>query len=204
MVPIHDTDVAEERWSKGEWENYELWEQVEHRLKRKRRYWILGTGVVFLMVSSVPIILDRWPKWVTRTAVRRLAHEINQVKREASIHRTAYRLRIVDKGPLEFQVEKVTSCSQPNEGEPIRSSSLLKDSLKTGYTWLMPSMGSSVGIPGLVREFCYDAYTGSGPVQSGEPVVGFGVVPVKDLAEKRLDRLSVLLLSGPSGENSFD
>ena len=48
MVPIHDTDVAEERWSQAEWENYELWEKVELKLKRKKQLWILATFLVFL------------------------------------------------------------------------------------------------------------------------------------------------------------
>ena len=34
MVPIYESDVAEERWSKSEWNHYELWEKVEQRVRR--------------------------------------------------------------------------------------------------------------------------------------------------------------------------
>lgn len=50
MVPIYDSDVAEERWSKAEWRNYELWEKLEQRQIRKKRLWIMATILVFLMI----------------------------------------------------------------------------------------------------------------------------------------------------------
>src|SRR5262245_34313847 len=102
MVPIHDTDVASERWSKAEWEHYELWEKIEQRYRRRRRLWILGTVAVFVALSSIPVIMDRWPHWASVTASRKLASEINALKRDASIEHQAFRLRFEGKGALSY------------------------------------------------------------------------------------------------------
>jgi hypothetical protein len=203
MVPIHDTDVAEERWSQSEWENFELWEKVELRLKRQRRFWILGTLFLFLVFSSVPIVMDRWPKWMTRSAAGRLAKEVNRIKREASVDRVAYRIRLLENGKLNYVVERLQSCSS-QLAQVVRSSSLIDSEKPESYTWIFQAKGNELGIPGLVDEFCYDAYQGSGSARNDNDLVGFGIIPIKDVPDKRVDRVSVLLLMGPSAEISFD
>jgi hypothetical protein len=203
MVPIHDTDVAHERWSKAEWENYELWEKVEVRLRRHKRIWILASFLVFISLSAVPIAIDRWPKWTTRFVARHLAQEINRIKREAIKSKAAYRIRFTGDSRLNYVVEQLTECASP-QGEIKRAASLVNDSLGDLYSWIAPLVGKDLGIPGVVGEFCYDYLAGSYAAQKGEAVIGFGIIPAKDLGEKRLDRLSLLLLSGPSGEMSFD
>jgi hypothetical protein len=203
MVPIHDTDLAEERWSKAEWENYELWEKIELRLKRQKRLWIVATGIAFVALSAVPIVMDRWPKWTTRSLSRQLAQVINQVKREAISNRSAFRIRFVGDGNIDYVVEKLSSCTAA-EGEKVRASSLGEGVKSSQYTWVSPNRGSELQVPGLVTDFCYDYLVGNGAILQGNPVVGFGIIPVNDLTEKRLDRLSLLLLSGSSAEISFD
>lgn len=203
MAPIHDSDIAEERWSKAEWESYELWEQVELREKRKRRIWIFSTLVLFLILSAVPIVMERWPRWTTRSLARQLAQQITQLKRLSGIARTPYRLRLIEGSQLQFRVERVTDCSAI-QGELLETGQLGSDRLKGEYTWVSESQGAQVGVPGLVNQFCYDPFMGSDALQKGQAVVGFGLIPVKDLAERRLDRMAVMLLSGPSGEISFE
>ncbi len=203
MVPIHDTDVAEERWSQSEWQNYELWEKVESRFKRKRQLWILATIVVFIVLSSIPLVSERWPKWMTRRISRNLAQEMNRIKREASIDRAAYRLRFTTDGKLDFIVERLPECSA-SKGTLVRMGSLVKESLRDDYLWVSSGRGVELGVPGLVSEFCYDYLTGSASALRGNTVNGFGIIPANDLTEKRLDRLTVLLLTGPSAESSFD
>lgn len=203
MVPIHETDLAEERWSKAGWENYELWEKVELRLKRKKRLWIFATLLTFIILSAVPIVMDRWSKWVALSLARHLAQEVNWLKREASTNHTAFRLKFITHGKLNYVIEKVQNCFAP-QGEIVRAGSLVTRSIFEGYTWVNPEEGTQLGVPGLVNEFCYDDLAGSGAVLKGESVVGFGVMSVKDLAEKKVDHLSILLLSGPSAEISFD
>jgi hypothetical protein len=203
MVPIHDTDVAEERWSQSEWENYELWEKVELRLKRSKRLWVLATLIVFLALSAVPIVMDRWPKWKSRAMAVSLAQEINFVKKEASLGRGVYRLKLLAEPGARYQIDRVSSCSAA-QGELVKAGDLAQASERDEYTWLLPSQGSDLGVPGLVHEFCYDSLSGSHSSLQGKSVVGFGIIPVRDLTEKRIDRLSLLLLSGLSAEISFD
>lgn len=203
MVPIHDTDLSQERWSQADWENYELWEKVEQRLKRRKRLWILGTVCIFLILSSIPIIMDRGLKWKTRALARHLALEINRVKKEASIGQKAMRFRFVDENSMSFVIESVSDCTAKN-GEVIRAASLEKVNQHGKYRWLSHKRGLEYGIPGLTHEFCYDPFLGSAVVKEGESLVGFGIIPVNDLTEKRMDRLTLLLLSGVSAEISFD
>lgn len=203
MVPIHDTDVAEERWSQAEWENYELWEKVELKLKRKKQLWILATVLVFLALSAVPIVVDRLPKWMTRSVARTLAQEINRIKREASTDRVAYRLKFPDTSKLDYVVEKLPSCGSQT-GEVVRTGNLFQTKNPGDYSILNSSEGITHGVPGLIDRFCYDSLSGSSAELNGETAVGFGIIPVKDLTEKRMDRLTVLLLTGSSAEISFD
>jgi hypothetical protein len=198
MVPIHNTDVAEERWSQAEWENYELWEKIEQRLKKRKRIWILFTVIVFLILSAIPIFMDRWGKWESRFITRQLAQEINWIKTAASIDHAAYRLRLAEGGNLSYIIDRLENCSISN-GIQVRSGELAKGGPSREYLWISKDQGVELGIPGLVGEFCYDSLAGA-----RETGIGFGIIPAKDLTEKRMDRISILLLMGQSGEISFD
>jgi len=202
MAPIHDTDIAEKRWSEAEWKHYELWEKVEHRLKKRKWLWIGLTVVLFLVLSAVPILIDKWPKWMTATATRRLAQEINKVKRDANLHHEAFRLRFFEEN-LSFVVEKGPNCTG-TQWTQVRTGHLLDAKRASSFTHLSRSAGMDVGIPGLLDSFCYDYLAGSEPILRGESVVGFALAPVKDMTVRRMDRVSLLLLTGPSAEISFD
>lgn len=202
MVPIYDSDVAEERWSRSEWGHYELWEKVEQRARRHNRLWIACTVVVFLALSSVPILMDRSSKWATLSSVRRLGQEINHMKREAAIEHAAYRIRFAGNGSLEYRIERVESCSDPESSGTLLGKHVLIPG--SGYVLLSPDHGESLGIPGLLEEFCYDPLRGSMANREGDTVSGFGVIPAADLGSGRLDRMSLLVLGGPSAEVSFE
>ncbi len=204
MVPIHDTDVAAERWAQEEWENYELWEKVEVRLRRQKRLWVLATSVIFVILSALPIVVDRWPKWSTRVVLRHVIRQMSQMKREAGVQRAALRMRFLDPIRLTYQVEKIPNCQFHGVGEVVASGNFALLSRSEQYLFVDPKTGESLGIPGLQGEFCYDHLAGFAAASEGKEVVGFAVIPALDLAEKRLDRMSVLLLSGPSAEVSMD
>lgn len=204
MAPIHDTDVAAERWAQEEWENYELWEKVEVRLKRQKRLWILLTVCVFMILSALPIVLDRWPKWSGRVVLRYLIQEMSQLKREAGERRVALRLRFTDSNQLTYQVEKVPDCEFSGTGEVMRTGTLVADLSSGNYRLVGPQLGEQLGIPGLQEEFCYDPLSGFGAARSGKEVVGFAVILAKDLSQRRFDRVSTVLLSGASAEVSID
>ncbi len=204
MVPIHDTDVASERWAQEEWENYELWEKVEVRLKRQRRMWIFATAVVFVFLSALPIVMDRWPKWSARVVLRHLAHELSRIKREAGVNRAALRLRVLDPNRLTYQIEKIPNCKSREAGEILRTGTFESTAQTGSFRLLSSQLGSELGIPGLQESFCYDHLEGFSAASDGKQVVGFGVISSRDFDQKRLDRISILLLSGPSAEVSMD
>lgn len=205
MVPIHDTDIAEERWSQAEWQHYELWEKVEAKIKRRKWLWITGAGFVFLALSSVPIITDRLPWWNSLSASRKLANEIGALKRDATLHRAAYRIRFDADGSLRYAIEKGASCGDSG-ATVVRKGALLKKSRLDEYALISPKASETLGISGLGTSFCYDYLAGSEAVLTGQKLSGFAIAPVKDLASEpaRKDRVSVLLLAGPSAEISFE
>lgn len=209
MAPIYDSDVAEKRWSQAEWTQFEFWEKVEHRLRRNKRFWVISTGLIFLAISSIPVVMDQRPRWVSVATARVLAQEINQLKREASLEHLAFRIRFAAEGGLDYFVERSESC-QSSRWVAVRQGSLLSklSKLLTGaagsFVLLSPEVAEKAEIPGLVTEFCYDPLQGSAPSLQGQNQVGFGIAPANDLATERFDRLSVLLISGSSAELSFD
>jgi hypothetical protein len=205
MVPIYESDVAEERWSKTEWNHYELWEKVEQRIRRYNRLWIAATAFVFLLLSSVPIVMEQYPHWTALAATRRLGQEIDHMKKDAAMAHVPFRIRFLmseDNG-VAYQVEKVEQCTSPS-GTIVRTGALVSVSEVSKYRLLTRQMGESLNIPGLLEEYCYDPLKGSGPAAQGDNVSGFAIAPVKDLTDRRTDRIAVLLLTGPSAELSFE
>jgi len=202
MAPIHETDIAAERWSKAEWSHYELWEKLELKLRRRKLVWISATVAVFLALSSVPIILDRASKWTATSISRRLAQVINGMKSEASLRHRALRIRFVDAGDLGYRIESLASCSDA-QGELVHTGTLEPRGRPGSFSLLPPEQAGALGIPGIVDSFCYDPYAGGGAL-GGSTLVGFGILSAKDLTDRRSDRLSVLLIQGPSAELSFD
>ncbi len=204
MVPIYDTDQAEERWLKAKWDQYELWNKVEIRLRKQKRLWILATLFLFLILSSVPVLMNKWPKWVGLLAMRELAQLVNQMKREASLTHSAYMIRFDPIQTLQYQIFKKGSCQEVGPGQSVQSGHLLDELLLGSYVLLSPENGKALNIPGLKMSFCYDSLTGNEWTTRNEEIIGFGIMSAKDLTEGRQDRVSVLLISGPNGELSFD
>ena len=203
MAPIYDTDLATERFAKDEWNSYELWEKTEVRFQRRKRIWVAAAFVAFLFFSSIPVVMDRLPKWKSLGAARRLAQEINQIKRDAGRAHAAYRIRFLGEGSLDYVVEQSSNCSEPSSKRE-RSGQLLKGEDIGQYILVGPSQGGELGIRGFTESICYDYLSGSDVVLRGDTLVGFGIIPVNDLTQKRTDRLAVVLTSGPSAELSFE
>jgi hypothetical protein len=203
MAPIYDSDVAEERWSQSEWSRYELWEKVEHRLRRNKRFWIGLAVLIFLSISSIPVAIDQRPRWAALSLARELALEINRLKLDASLQHQAYRIRFDGPGSLDFVVEKAESCSSA-AFEEARKGALLSGKGSVPFQLLNRQKAGEAGIPGVVTEFCYDPLQGNSNVLQSKESVGFAIAPANDLTANRFDRLAILLVSGPSAEVSFD
>ena len=201
MVPIYDTDIAEERWSKSEWDHYELWEKLEQRIKLRQRLWILGAVVLFFVLFSIPILSEQKPKRASLKAVNKLAFQISALKVAAAVQHKAFRLRFMGDGTLRYQIEELPNCSaRETSASVVRTGSLDSDFLSL----LTREQAVALGLPDLAQEFCYDPLVGnSSTTATGNPIA-FAIIPSKDLLESRLDRLSVLQLTGSSAEISFD
>ncbi len=207
MVPIHPTDLAENRWKSAEWEHYELWEKLEKRVQRKRRIWIAATVVVFLAISAIPVVKDRWLKWTALKVARLLSQQINEMKRDAMVARTPYRLILVDE--LGVRIEPVATCDgsaqdSAKSAAPVAGSPRQVDFGVSELKWLDSVDGDRWGVPGLVREYCFDPLNGGGAAAKGLPVIGIGLAPKADLTEGRSDRMAVIFVSGPSAEVAYE
>lgn len=208
MVPIHESDVAENRWKDADWREFELWERIESRLKRKKSWTIAVVCLVFITILAVPIYRDRLPKWTALSVMRSLAVQANQMKVDAATLGTAQQLRIEDseRGPL-FIIESVSSCF-------LNASALgaAPKELKRGFLFSDPVLGAryrvlgsknsaALGLERVTQTICYD------PVHAASlnlQTQALGILTVKDLTESRLDRIVFLNFSGLFAEIAFD
>lgn len=90
MVPIYDTDIAESRWQQAEWRQFELWEKIEQRARRRLRLICLGAMGVFLLISSVPVLQSGFPKWVSLHELRKIGQLWSASKTKAIQEKSAY------------------------------------------------------------------------------------------------------------------
>lgn len=204
MVPIHESDVAENRWKDSEWSAYELWEKIEVKLKKRKKWIIFFTVLLFLVLSSIPLIQDRQPKWEGLSVMRKLAIGINQAKVDAS--RLDYPLKlelIQNEEGIFFRVFKMTDCKSAS-GDEIRHRRILDPEESKKFHILTDEMSHELLIPGVVRDLCYHPIQGNEALSESLPTQAFGIIPVKDLTEKRTDRASFVYLTGNSAEISFD
>ncbi len=203
MCPIHDTDSPEERWSKAEWEHYELHEKLEARAHRKRRWVIASCFVLFIGLSAVPVVMDRAPQWLALRAARELGENFSRLKREAGTRKLALRVTIDPAQVLRLRVEQAESCTSERFEPDSEFELLAGDSRRDQLGWIEPAKGREAGIPGLLSRICFDPYLGSEATPQSTSVAGFGIAPVRELTETP-ERYSVVVLTGPSAEISFE
>jgi hypothetical protein len=203
MCPIHDTDSSEERWSKAEWEHYELWEKKEAKTRSQKRWLIFAGLLVFLILSAIPIVMDRSSQWRALRALREMALHISSLKREAASRSQAMRVTVDPSEPLLLRVESGTDCKSVDFKEDRKVRLIPGDTQRDTLTWLEPLKGQEFGIPGLLLSFCYDPLKGSSATPGEDSLAGFAILPVKELTEAP-ERHAVLLIRGPSAEISFE
>jgi hypothetical protein len=204
MVPIHESDVAENRWKDDEWRQFELWERIELRLRRKRIWIVLAVAFVFVSILAAPVIEDRLPKWRALNAMRTLAVRANQMKVDAAALGVPLRLRIEDSsdGP-NYVIEQVDRCEgaanaqvwgggrvfEPGDVVPAKD-----------FVVFSPGEATTFGLERVTTAVCYDPL-GIGAI---DRVQAIGILTAKDLAAKRLDRVAFLNFSGLFAEIDFD
>jgi hypothetical protein len=213
MVPIHDTDLAEKRWSDEEWRQFELWEKIEVRFKRRRRRWIGVVAILFLILASVPTVMARWPKWASLHAVRKVAEEVNQMRMDAIIQEASFRLTLDTAPGLGYRVERAERCNAPaQDWQIVRDGKVLTSSpgrlLARHLQVLASHEGESMGIPGLRTTVCVDGggNADSLPADAAPEfrLTGVAVIPARDFLAKNIERISVVSLTSRDDEVDFE
>ncbi len=212
MVPVHESDVAENRWKDDEWRQFELWERIELRLRRKKTWIILAVAFVFIAILGAPVIEDRLPKWHALNAMRILAVRANQMKVDAAALGVPLRLRIEDSadGP-QYVIERVDQCDTNRgfsngivEAKSARvwGGGPLFESPERAHEFVVfePKFASALGLERVTTAVCYDPLG----TEAGEGIRALGILSAKDLTEKRLDRVAFLNFSGLFAEIDFD
>ncbi|MGK5087774.1 hypothetical protein WDW86_09465 [Bdellovibrionota bacterium FG-2] len=211
MVPIYDTDLAEERYAREEWRHVELWEKLEIQFRRRRKLWIVLAIILFLGLSSVPVVWESAPRWAALNAARKLAYEMSRVKRQAGLEHAPYRIIFDSDGSLQYGIETVSSCIKGENPKLVRRGRLVGESKLSDFVLLTPAQGEKAGLPNLVRIFCYDPLLGAQFASPDHLAASFAIAPAKDLtitpAGQELtdhERIALLLFQGQSAEISFE
>ncbi len=202
MAPEYRTDVARERWEQEEWRHYELWEKVE-AVRHRFRIWLVTVVVaIALILSAIPVLMDRGPRWRGSILARQIAEEVSHLKVRAALEQKSYRFSLMAGDNLGYRVEEVSTCSSServsDEVHWFGSPYLSKE-----YTYLDGSAQIELGIPAITQTICVDYLEGI-QLQEQALVAAFGIVPVKDLAEKRIDRVSLVTIQKETGLIRFD
>ena len=197
MAPVHDTDVAQNRWEEAQWRNFELWEKLEQKEARKKKIWVVSTILLFLCLSAVPVILDRTPKWESRKSARELADHLVELKALAATTHYSYRFRIIDADSLEFQIEKLLSCRQ-GSGTVVRKGKLAASSSRVAL--VDQSRAALLNLNDSISDFSQGSFSHSNVGNRR----AFVFIPAKDLTERRDDRISVVSISGQDARITFN
>ena len=202
MVPIHESDVAENRWKDDEWRQFELWERIEHRLRRKRTWIILAVALIFVGILGAPVIEDRLPKWRALNAMRILAVRANQMKVDAASLGVPLRLRIENSadGP-QYVIERVDRCDISAMARVWGGGPVFENHDRgTDFVVFEPREASAFGLERVTTSVCFDPLG----TEANEQVQALGILTAKDLTDRRLDRVALLNFSGLFAEIDFD
>lgn len=199
MVPIYETDIAKKRWETAEWNNFELWERIERREKKKKWIWIFCTFLFIVFLFAIPVFIDQKPKWKTRALSRKLAQTIQFIKKEAAIKHTPLQLVFNNPPSFHFQIRQVPHCSNPSSSIVVQEANLETEDHQ--YQLISKPEGIDLNIPGLSLDYCYDPMSQK---NIEENLLGFGIALKSDMQTKRTDRITILLYSDKFGEISFD
>jgi hypothetical protein len=207
-------ELAQEHFVNEEWKDYELWDKTVARIKKRRLIWILTALFVFLILSSIPIIIERSPKWRALQATKELALKLSELKVKTALEHTSFFIKFDTTNPgLKYRVQKIKSCTD-NPVIPIgpeTENHLLDETVSSQLQFISKATGSEIDIPRLTEEFCFDALSGSSATENA--ALGVGIIPVTDLTNlendgnltnSRNERAAILLITGNSAEFSFN
>lgn len=193
MVPIHESDVAENRWKESEWNAYELWEAVEIR-ERHRRLWLVAfCAVIALVILALPIYQEQLPKWRGLRFARILSDRLLDIRKDAAHAQKRFFVKIGQdsEGRIHgdvFDAATEQDCVQQAQSNsaPIFSFPVIDEGQKE-ISLVTFSDSERLGLRGVVESVCFDPFRES----DGESKT-FAFIPVKDLTDYRQDRISTV------------
>jgi hypothetical protein len=180
-----------------EWRNFELYEKIRLR-ERRKRIWTIATAVVlFFILCSVPVVRERGPKWQSLHAALELSLLLEHMKTRAIQEKRAATLRFPSQGA--FRIDFVEDCAGKKSPVLEKEGSWSDSSgdLKVLDAGELQKYSISLG----AGELCFDPVFGLEGVKSRLVLV---VAPVKDLAEGSLERASYVELEGESAKISIN
>jgi hypothetical protein len=180
-----------------EWRNFELYEKIRVRDRRKRFWTITLTALVFLGLCSVPVIQNRLPKWQSLDAALELSLVLEHMKTRSIQEKRPVVLKFLEAG--KYKMEWVSDCNA-KESPSLEQEASWSDrsgTLKVLNAAELAQYSISLG----TDEICFDPVYGLNGVKSRLVVV---IAPVKDLSEGRLDRASYVEFEGESAKISIN
>ncbi len=180
----------------------ELYEIIQKRERRRKLILILLSLSVFLFLCGIPVYKERFPKWQSLRAARKISIEIEMLKTEAIRLKKPLLLTLADNGGL--KIEQVNHC-QNSGSEPRKVEEVLQsrqwDNADGEVSLLDEAESKKLNLALAVQNICFDPVSGADSVKSKKVMI---VVPVKDLAETRLDRASYVEIESSSARISIN
>ncbi len=180
-----------------EWRNFERYEKIRIR-ERRKRFWTIALAIFFFFgLCSIPVIRERSPKWQSLRAALELSLELEHMKTRAIQEKRPAILRFTEGAG--FRVEFVADCASKSEPS-LEKEGKWQDhegALKVLSTEDLTHHSIALG----ADEFCFDPVYGLNGVKTRLVLV---IAPVKDLAEGRMERASYVELEGESAKISVN
>lgn len=178
----------------------ELHEKIIVRERRRRRILISIALTLFLVLSAVPVYQERLPKWESLESARKIATEVERLKTESIRLKKPLKLFLLESG--EIQVESVVDCEAGTgigQGEKLTVSDWRAGN---GNLSILPvAEAKKLNLNLVVDQICFDPVNGLGQAKSKKVLV---VLPVKDLAESRLDRAAYVEVESATARISIN
>lgn len=177
------------------WAETELYEKQRIRKIRKNAALIALTMLIFFGLTAIPVIQVRYPAWRTFKAARIISEHLEQIKVDAISKKRPIRLDWNESG-TEYKETWVKSCTDTT-GE-VRNTWSLPHAAES-YVIVNKLRAQDLEISAIEDFFCFDPLSGF----FGIPQQATAIIPVKDLTEKRLDRVSYVIVDALSAKISF-
>ena len=180
----------------------ELYEKILVRERRRNGILITLTFLLFMFLSGIPVYKERFPKWQSLQAARKIAVAIEKLKTESIQLKKPLQLSLLENGQM--KVEQLSSCSAAIGSTPV-AEGLLYEKIWTHAQNDMALMNEveskKFNMNFVVQRICFDPVEGLSAARMKRVIV---VVPVNDLAESRLDRASYVEIESSSAKISIN